>query len=134
MTPEEARERVARGAALLDAQMPDWFTRIDVGALNIRRDCHCVLGQLESSFMDAVERRWGLNPNGCPDYEAVAHGFTISPCMAWKSGTCQCQSCNLAWRLLQDAWIAAITDRVIGCCDEAQAVATAAPAAVPSNT
>jgi len=49
MTPEIARERVARGAALLDEKIPGWFRSVDVDTLQIS-SCHlCVLGQLSGS-------------------------------------------------------------------------------------
>ena len=49
-------ERVAKGAALLDAEQPGWADRIDLDELELESCRHCVLGQLFSG--------------GCPDPEA----------------------------------------------------------------
>ena len=42
----DVNRRVARGAALLDAQVPNWRDRIDVDRLNMSSGENCVLGQL----------------------------------------------------------------------------------------
>ena len=42
-TPEK---RVQRGAAFLDKVKPDWFTKIDLGSLDLASGCDCVLGQI----------------------------------------------------------------------------------------
>ena len=39
-------ERVERGAALLDEKRPDWWQEIDLGELDLRSRCDCVLGQI----------------------------------------------------------------------------------------
>jgi hypothetical protein len=39
-------ERVAKGAALLDELVPDWWHRIDLTTLALVSPCQCVLGQL----------------------------------------------------------------------------------------
>lgn len=39
-------ERVAAGAAFLDAHDPGWDQRIDLGQLDLHSPCQCVLGQL----------------------------------------------------------------------------------------
>ncbi len=39
-------ERVARGAALLDEQLPGWADHIDLGELALESPCRCILGQL----------------------------------------------------------------------------------------
>jgi hypothetical protein len=40
------RERVAKGAAVLDAEVPGWADRIDLDSLELRNTNQCVLGQL----------------------------------------------------------------------------------------
>lgn len=40
------REVVAKGAALLDEQMPGWASQIDLNRLQLSDSTHCVLGQL----------------------------------------------------------------------------------------
>jgi hypothetical protein len=39
-------ERVERGAALLDEKRPGWWREIDLGRLNLRSGCDCVIGQI----------------------------------------------------------------------------------------
>jgi hypothetical protein len=43
---DEARIRVARGAAHLDRVKPGWHERIDVGTLTLHDPCGCIVGQL----------------------------------------------------------------------------------------
>lgn len=58
MTQTEARERVARGAALLDEKRPGWANAINTGELDMSVDCMCILGQLEGSFNKAAMAWW----------------------------------------------------------------------------
>lgn len=77
----EADRRVARGAALLDAKMPGWASRIDLNVLDLTSDYACVLGQLfsEPQLLDGVCRAdyflgttvLGLRSHG----QAEQHGF-----------------------------------------------------------
>lgn len=100
LTMDDARARVARGAALLDAQRPGWAQRIDHGRLDLGNECHCILGQLESSYSSAIARL-GLRARATGNDTTVAHGFDL---------------CHIDGRhrfaLLQDAWIEAIADRL----------------------
>lgn len=59
-------ERVARGAAWLDANRDGWFDAIDLDILLLRSPCNCVLGQLDGSYDDSP----ALN-----EIDTVAHGF-----------------------------------------------------------
>ena len=45
-TDRVLRQRVERGAALLDAEKPGWAPRIDVPTLNLASPNQCVLAQL----------------------------------------------------------------------------------------
>lgn len=45
-------ERVERGAALLDEKRPGWWQEIDLGTLDIRSTCGCILGQIGSLLGD----------------------------------------------------------------------------------
>lgn len=42
----DLEERVDRGARFLDQQMPGWYQRINVHALQMQNSCLCILGQL----------------------------------------------------------------------------------------
>jgi len=43
---ETPQERIARGAAWLDATVPNWIDRIDLQTLNLWSPWRCVLGQV----------------------------------------------------------------------------------------
>lgn len=47
---EAVRERVARGARLLDEAVPDWTKRVALDALAMERCDRCVLGQVHGSY------------------------------------------------------------------------------------
>ena len=47
--------RVAWGAALLDEKVPDWYTRIDVGILDLNNVTACIVGQLAGNTFVAEE-------------------------------------------------------------------------------
>jgi hypothetical protein len=53
--PEPLRAAVKRGSKVLDAAQPDWRTRIDLDALDVRICGMCVLGQLFDGYYSGVE-------------------------------------------------------------------------------
>jgi len=71
-------ERVARGAAWLDEHRPGWVDRIDLSTLSMGDRCHCVLGQLDGNYFDAVH---ALYPDENQLFDlsgemfAFSHGF-----------------------------------------------------------
>ena len=46
MSTRELEERVEKGAAWLDRNVPDWVDRVEVQSLKMSDTCRCVLGQL----------------------------------------------------------------------------------------
>lgn len=65
------RENVRRGIAWLDDHYEDsWVQRINLERLRLSSACFCILGQLEGSFLTALEV-WGLSSE-----EASELGFT----------------------------------------------------------
>jgi hypothetical protein len=56
-TPEMAHAAVARGAAWLDEQCPDWFREINLERLNVTSPTFCVLGQTAKCLL-------GQKPDG----------------------------------------------------------------------
>jgi hypothetical protein len=48
-------DRVAAGAAWLDANRPGWWQRINLATLDLTLGCGCILGQLDGNFYDAPE-------------------------------------------------------------------------------
>lgn len=98
LTTDEARARVAKGAAHLDDVRPDWFNRIDVGTLTLRSHCSCIVGQL-GAFGKGYYKEWMEVFDA--QHDAMECGVFISP----GAGS------NEAYARLQDAWIDAIADR-----------------------
>lgn len=47
--------RVARGAQLLDREVPTWFREVNVDQLDIMCPDRCIIGQLFGGFTDGVE-------------------------------------------------------------------------------
>lgn len=45
--------RVAAGAVWLDEHQPGWFWRVDLGRLDVRRTCRCLLAQLFGDYAAA---------------------------------------------------------------------------------
>lgn len=77
ITPEAARQRVARGAAYLDEVDPDWWRRLDAAVLELSHGQHCVLGQLHGGFGQGLSRAAVLNMGSAPraSLSPVALGF-----------------------------------------------------------
>lgn len=112
---EDARARVTRGAALLDAIRPNWFNRINTGTLTLDSPCGCVIAQTMSV-----------------QYKVGCHRLGIQ----WSSGDCSddletqaqrlgfFQSHSASFRDLQDAWVEAIAARRLrGTCEQPVSVA-----------
>jgi hypothetical protein len=102
-------ERVARGADWLDAVYPEWWTKIDLGRLDLGNSCRCVLGQLfgtedargfDAGFWVATEmaRIAGLNGEW-----AAGHGFQTT--FVDDNGV------HTGYAALDEAWIVEIKRR-----------------------
>ena len=97
---EEARIRVARGAAHLDQVRPGWQDRIDVGTLTLHDPCGCIVGQLAriegGSFtgvwMDILHGQWTEELTAGVGLGVFSHS-------------------QADYAVLQDAWIEAIAAR-----------------------
>lgn len=114
LTPDEATARVAKGAALLDQKLPGWAQKVDVGRLELS-DCRvCVLGQLgnalpgdEMDRYDAMAKLiWLMADEGAYLWPRL-FGFDVS------LAECRMSEKQVAYGLLQDAWIVAICDRLV---------------------
>lgn len=100
-------ERVARGAAWLDEQMPNWWTThgIDLDRLDLSRPCKCVVGQLspEGDFATAINEGWfDLTFAAAFDY-----GFTAVRPNHFTTGAVA----NEIYRQLDAEWRRVITER-----------------------
>jgi hypothetical protein len=104
LTNEEARARVANGAAHLDKVKPRWFNLIDVGTLTLHDACGCIVGQLcGNRFSDGL-RALGLN-------SGVDCGLDLSVLQLWDGHTSYDAYRRGQYQSLQDAWVEAIADR-----------------------
>jgi hypothetical protein len=105
MTIIEARERVAKGAALLDTHRPGWAQKIDCGKLNLSDGCTCILGQLEGEFWRGAFVFF--NTDAIPLEPATVHGFHSGNTRCVCSGDSHSKACpsTATYALLQDAWI-----------------------------
>lgn len=101
-------ERVAAGAAFLDEREPGWDQRIDLGRLNLKSECRCVLGQLNSALASdwgvitgkyGLHRAWDSGPRGLADTDL---GFNVSV---------QRRGDEAEWAELTAAWHQLITAR-----------------------
>lgn len=92
MTALTIAERVAAGAAWLDAEQPGWVDRIDLDRLNLASSCRCILGQLFNDYFKV-----GLHPN-----RKEAMGFQVITGDPYTE-----------YEQLEAAWIALIEDRRI---------------------
>lgn len=66
LTLDEARKRVARGAAFLDEADPDWTTRINVRTLELGDGQACVLGQLHGEYRQGLTRSRVIDLSSAP--------------------------------------------------------------------
>lgn len=85
-------DRVAAGAAFLDAQRPGWRDRVDATTLSMGSSSRCVLGQLFGDYHVGIE---ALDVGG--EGTSVDYGFT---CDYWgdKEDGCTCDALAPYWR------------------------------------
>lgn len=92
MTIDEARERVVRGAALLDAKQPGWREKVDPETLQMRSECGCVLGQVFGEYVDGLLQVFTRKM----DQPQWRYGFNVQ----WSPNRHQAD-----FDRLQDAWL-----------------------------
>jgi len=98
------KERVAKGAALLDRVEPDWYKHIDRSKLQMDNCITCVLGQCFSlksisAYENTLRDRLGINSFGTREAD---HGFNqyLPP-----------RGLGDTYHNLTDAWIEEINKR-----------------------
>lgn len=100
---ETMHARVARGAAMLDLEIPGWHDRINTDQLNLESCVSCVFGQLYTGLYDEGEEKFFADFDR-PSEAAAAHGFTLGD-----------QDPNdddkKLWFTLTDEWTKVITAR-----------------------
>ncbi len=124
LTKQEAEARVTRAVARLDAVRPDWVRQIDPGTLTLHDPCGCIVGQLTpmewcTSFEDLARETFHEEAHRFNGFESIAayYGCELvdrdwpmyDPTMSETDGELWRRA---AFQPLQDAWIAAIAERL----------------------
>lgn len=108
LTIEEARGRVAVGAAHLDRVRPGWENQIDVGTLTLRDPCRCIVGQLCGADFVAGLRALAI-PEQWLDFKAKEFGFALLDIFCMEKYPYE--KIKERYAMLQDAWVEAIYER-----------------------
>lgn len=102
ISQEDARARVANGAAYLDQVKPGWFNQIDTDTLTMINPCGCIVGQLCGDYNRDLKELLG---RGADAFSlSQTYGFNLP--LEWNEG-----QPTVAWLALQDAWVEAIAAR-----------------------
>lgn len=130
LTNEEARARVAKGAAYLDTKWAEWFEHLCTDRLDMGDPCNCVLGQMTGDYNEAIGKLWPQRRfltrliGDTPGDKAEALGFDVADSDFDLER-------RTDYRRLQDAWIEAIADRRLSQgTDSQKAVDAVGPSAV----
>lgn len=95
-------QRVAKGAALMDKEMPGWDRRIDLDVLDLQNSCDCILGQEFRPFDDPNIFGYDIGRDelfGDDDEATAAHGFTLlNPAESFDALTAEWKRVILARR------------------------------------
>ena len=97
------KEQIDKGKEVLDSfyGTKSWVLELDLGDLDLKSGCNCVLGQLNGDYdhmlfeLDMVEE------------DAVEHGF----CIDYRDAATVTSKTDL-WAQLTKEWTAAIKDRL----------------------
>jgi hypothetical protein len=90
-------ERVAAGAAWLDAAMPNWIDKVDLDTLDVGSDCRCILGQTFGHYQRSPEdARWSV-PDGMT-YLAADRGFNVDNNPDDEAETAEFAELTAEWR------------------------------------
>jgi hypothetical protein len=106
------RDRVQRGARLLDRERPDWIEKVNSHRLLMSDGKRCIVGQ---TFMNGLKDPYneGLDKLGITeeDYHPAAfiHGFDLE---AYEYPTNEFET-GEAWSILAELWIAEIDKRKV---------------------
>jgi hypothetical protein len=71
------RQTVAEGVRLLDAKEPHWYTRINLGTLDMAECDRCILGQVYGNYTEGVEKVFlvRVSPQGPVPDRVYDYGF-----------------------------------------------------------
>lgn len=84
--PRSPEARVKAGAELLDAKVPDWFTKISLAKLQMSNPCQCIVGQLYSSYIEGLKSLalWGSDSSVSTDYGFDCLVGAVSLTVHWR--------------------------------------------------
>lgn len=106
---EDFQSRVNRGAALLDAEFPGWFERIDTDSLDIATCSRCVLGQVYGDYLMGVLKVLPSEDTDDAYWNRVAeYGFTLRDDDADINDAPDSVVERKSWFVLRRAWLALI--------------------------
>jgi len=97
------RERVQRGAKMLDSVRPGWRDEISLGELNMRYPCYCILGQLWGNYFDA----WTNLPKDDASDE-ITYGFDVT---RYERHSPTAIDIGVAYNTLDTAWREELSSR-----------------------
>lgn len=69
---DKLKDRVERGADLLDETEPKWFKRVNMNNLRMGSCTQCVLGQVAGHYFHGIRYLLHIETN-----EAIEHGFEL---------------------------------------------------------
>jgi len=99
MDQNEINDRVARGAALLDSESPEWLDIINLDELSMSSDERCIIGQTYRDYDTGCAALFDAEcPCAAHTPEVLTHGFEVSVVGG-------------SYRQLGDAWRALILAR-----------------------
>jgi hypothetical protein len=115
-TPDDIRERVERGAAVLDAHAPGWYRLVPPEDLDMSNPCKCVEGHRVGDYHDSdllAPTRELLGPRAAQRL-AASFGLTIWPPPAYPGdGDDEFVQLTEAWRDL--IWRRLAEDESVPC-------------------
>src|SRR5687767_2653296 len=76
--PAYAKERVARGAARLDAVNPDWYLKVEPKKINLASGYDCILGQVYGNYLKGALVVFTAEECDAPKMNAVWLGFDVA--------------------------------------------------------
>lgn len=107
---ESVEVRVARGAEWLDAVYPEWWTRIDLGTLELSDSCRCVLGQIAYLPGDGWEDENGEVESGFDRFMSLRFAAGLGTAWPIEYGF-DTTATGPDYPALDEAWISEIKRR-----------------------
>lgn len=104
---DSIRERVERGAALLDKHNPDWYMAVSLQGLRMSSCSECVLGQLYGDYGAGLDKVMPGHTLDTGDYGFMLTPEQLKEFAGWANETGR----TAAWDELRSEWTRAIVIR-----------------------